>query len=79
MRLQVGTPDLGAQYHSDTLYVGLTWLAPGLRFLFWCSVKFKCVFYLCFGVIYKAALFEILTTLHWLPPPQISATCTRRQ
>ena len=34
MRLQVGTPDLGAQYHSDTLYVGLTWLAPGLRFLF---------------------------------------------
>jgi len=32
MRLQVGTPDLGAQYHSDTLYVGLTWLAPGLRF-----------------------------------------------
>jgi len=28
----VGTPDLGAQYHSDTLYVGLTWLAPGLRY-----------------------------------------------
>ena len=76
MRLQVGTPDLGAQYHSDSLYVGLTWLAPGLRFLFRCSVKFKCVFYICFGVIYKAPLFEILTTLHWLPPSQISATCT---
>ena len=28
---QVGTSELGAQYHSDLLYVGLTWLAPGLR------------------------------------------------
>ena len=35
---QVGTPDLGAQYHSDVLYVGLTWLAPGIRFLL---VKFS--------------------------------------
>jgi len=28
----VGTRELGAQYESDTLYVGLTWLAPGLRY-----------------------------------------------
>merc|ERR1711962_1114778 len=25
----VGTPELGAQYESDEVYVGLTWLAPG--------------------------------------------------